>query len=47
MTGAKGNIEFLLQLRNSDISPEMMAAKDTINVENIVKDAHIELGGTK
>ncbi|MEI8215597.1 MAG: TlyA family RNA methyltransferase [Eubacteriales bacterium] len=47
MTGAKGNIEFLLQLRNSDIDPEINEVKDVINVERIVNDAHIELGGTK
>ena len=47
MTGAKGNIEFLLQLRNSENDPELISINNEINIESIVKDAHIELGGTK
>jgi 23S rRNA (cytidine1920-2'-O)/16S rRNA (cytidine1409-2'-O)-methyltransferase len=45
MTGAKGNIEFLLHLQN--VNEIDIAKGNNINIENIVKEAHIELGGTR
>lgn len=45
MTGAKGNIEFLIQLQN--VNKLDIGLDKIVNIESIVKDAHIELGGTR